>query len=126
MEQKERLINLVNNFGDQLLDWLKDGGNFVKDQAPLICQEIVKFGQIIHLTAAISFFIMAILSIVVFCFCIKLFKKTREEDFILGVVMSSLGIIGFTIPAIYNVYMFIMTIYAPRLYLISELKDLFK
>ena len=43
MNQQERLTNLINNFGEQLLEWLKDGSVFVKDQAPLICQEIVRF-----------------------------------------------------------------------------------
>lgn len=132
MDQKEKLLSLVNNFGEQLLDWLRNGGDFVKDQAPLVCQEIVKFGQFYH---TLFLIILAPLTVALCVIGKKIFNKYKEtqhykkimdEPYSIVSVFSFIGaLISFTF-IIVNIYWLAMTIYAPRLYLINELKELLK
>lgn len=126
MNQQERLTNLINNFGEQLLEWLKDGSVFVKDQAPLICQEIVRFGQAQYaLFCALGVF-LTLISIAMLLFAHKKLKRPWPDDFVLTSIFSIIGIIGGIVVITCNLYYLLMTIYAPRLYLIQELKEFIK
>lgn len=50
---QEKLTSVVTDFGQELLQYLKDGTELAKGQAPLICKEIINWGLAESLACAV-------------------------------------------------------------------------
>ena len=123
---------------NQILEWTKSTVDFAKEQAPLICREIILWGQMECLFwILVGLIVGGLLSLV--CFELgnheskeseKLedgYKKKSSESFagvcyLASFVFAALGIIM----VLNNLYWLIYIYFAPRLYIIQTLSEFLK
>jgi hypothetical protein len=129
MDQKEQVNKLIVDYSGELLKWVQAGGEFVKEQTPLLCQEIIKIGQI----NSIFDIVLGSICIIAFIFILKKSAKVFKEDdeetprsigCIISCVVFGIGSIVSVVIIIISVYTLLMTIFAPRLYLLQQIKEL--
>lgn len=123
-EQLERSLQLINDFAEKGID-------FVMEQSPLLCEEIIVRAQIVGLSQLFIFsFIMLALTYI----ATKVWKNKESLDIttprernafatllsILFIVCSALPI-GFMIDGL---YMFVVSTFTPRLYLFEYFTNL--
>lgn len=109
---------------DKAQEYVKAGGDFVAEQAPLVVQEVLRWGLSSHIFWA--------LLCVGFCVAIPLvyrwgynFCKRHDavDEMMVAVtfILSSIGEIIFTISCLYHLYMIVYILVAPRLYILETL-----
>lgn len=112
---------------EKVYQWVEKGEGFVSEQAPLLCNEIIVFGRIQAIGT--SLLGLAILIVSTFCLYKTLSKWCEDWDTAdkFGISAGiSMPIIVSTIIFCVGLYHFFMTIFAPRLFLLRELKDMIK
>ena len=109
-----------------IIEYVKQGADFVKEQAPLYVQEMINYGIWISVFETLLFF--SLFTFIIYLM-IKLYKylKKEEEDFgeyapIFLVLLIIAGIM-FVLTSI-SFETFIQTITAPRVYVIEKLLSL--
>lgn len=110
--------------------WLEQGGEFVREQAPLVVQEILTWASVLHGTnagvAALAAFFAGLLLLMAKAKLDSLGKddhEGRENVFCWVVVYFVTFTISFTYSAI-HVGTLLYVVIAPRLYVIDEVKRL--
>lgn len=125
----DKINDMITKYGDEVFKWLQDSGQFVKEQAPLVCQEAIHWGQVESI-----FF--SLIGIAVLALAFFLYKKGRyylklkpypSEDGYMFCFMGSgfTAIIGIMIFSI-NLHHFLFITFAPRLYLLEQIKEILK
>lgn len=119
-----------------IIVWLKEtaenSADFVTEQAPLVCQEIVTFGRVWHTMDLIFCLFMLALG----CFGVRMVVKHGPEGFVetfnhhsakavAGLAMAFLGLLVGTLGGVAALKSATIAWFAPRLYIIDYLKDLF-
>lgn len=120
---KEKILENLNYF----LEYVKQGTDFIKDQAPLYVQEIVQYHMVLYLSYNIICFFIIGVSILLLQKGTKIVKKNQYDEF--GFALIVAGVIGVVIPFfinIYNMTMFIKTVIAPRVFVMDYLIHLIK
>ena len=124
-ETKQKLSELVG----YLADSVKDGGEFVKEQAPLAAQELVAFGRAYH-TSVVCLaivFVVAYLCLVL-PRCVGAMKQLESElVFGFGLILSLAGAIASVFAGIalcHNFQPMLMAYFAPRLFILDYVKGL--
>lgn len=120
---KEKILENLNYF----LEYVKQGTDFIKDQAPLYVQEIVQYHMVLYLSYTIICFFIIGVSIWLLQKGTKIVKKDHYDEF--GFTLIVAGVIGVVIPFfinIYNMTMFIKTVIAPRVFVMDYLIHLIK
>lgn len=115
---KEIIINNLSVF----LDYVKQGVEFIKDQAPLYIQELIKY----HITLYFIYIILC--SIILIITLYTLFKglKILKQDSMseIGLAATFIGIFGTIITTaflIHNITCFIQVYLAPRVFILKYL-----
>lgn len=115
---------LIENL-DQILAWvetgMKQGGDFVAREAPILVQEILTYYSIYHLAFMLIFIAAAAICFTSAC---KLHKIAPGVDYdLIGMlrIFSGAGSVGFLIGTIINLFTYLKIIYAPRLYLLETI-----
>lgn len=107
----------------QIMAYVEQTAEFTKEQAPLVAQEILSSGYIacgIWSGVAVVAFIVFLFFVFGVYFCTK---KDNVETCILMSFVSGL----FTLfVSLSNIYCWLYMIYCPRLYVLSNIKDLLK
>lgn len=102
----------------QLLDWVKETGNAVKEQIPATFRDIIIAGEIQFALLAILGFLLVIFGII----SAYRFRKTLNDDarvgWAIGMIIGSLG--GFAMSGA-GIYWFLVAKYAPRAYILDTI-----
>lgn len=116
--KEELLKNLLS-----IIDYVKQGADFAVNQAPLFIQEYLKYHLALHIFWGVICFIGLILSIWFFIFVFKDMKKCHDDPSILcvPVLVILVPFIGFIINSVYLLKIY----FAPRVYLVESLLELF-
>lgn len=123
----EKAQELVNQAGEKVLDYLEAGEGFAIEQAPLLAQEIVRYG-IWNNTIEIVFWVSLI--IIANIVAAKLWKlpPTKDTREPLGQICSIFFRIGSgiaLIPLGVSALVLCKVLVAPRLYIIERISNLF-
>jgi hypothetical protein len=123
-EQLNRSLELFNEFAEKGID-------FVMEQSPLLCEEIIVRAQIISLS---QIFICLLIVLALLCAAIKAWRNKEALDittqnerngfaFCLGLVfiLCSIMPIGFIMEGFYT---FVVSTFTPRLYLFEYFRKL--
>lgn len=124
-KMKEELLKNLSG----ILDYVKQGADFIKEQAPLFIQEFITYKMWTY-----SFWI--IMSIVVSIICVFVFKKSHKrfedsssyeaEQYFMLMGVSLLIIGAMLIPFCYCTTELIKLYFAPRYFLMEHLLSLVK
>lgn len=121
---KEEIIKNLSG----IIDYVKQGADFIKEQAPLYVQELINYGiwtSVFETLLYFSLFVFAIYLIV------KTYKyaKREEEDLVeyapIFLLLLVIAGIMFVLTAI-SFETFIQTIAAPRVYVVEKLLTICK
>lgn len=115
---------LIENL-DQILAWvetgMKQGGDFVAREAPILVQEILTYYSIYHL----FFVIICVATVGGLSMITRHLNKSTpdwdENGILLIQFFSIVASIGFLIGTIINLFTYLKIIYAPRLYLLETI-----
>ena len=132
---KARLLSAM----DKTTEWVEASEEFVLEQAPLICQEIVRFGMVSSIVTILIALLLPILTWKIGGHLSKRVAKVLDDEDVMeiGTIMTTVATVIFTI--ISTVILFvgppqdagspittlIKTTTAPRLYILEQLGRLF-
>ena len=112
----------------ELLEYVKQAVDFGKDQAPLVAQEMLRYGEVcawLYLGIAVLLFVAA--------FFLIRYGRDRafdpeDEAFMptFTCVVGGAGVIAGTIVIFVNVFVLIQIHTAPRLYILEQIKELMR
>lgn len=131
MSQIETLEKL-DELGAQGLDWLaefsKNGLQFVEEQAPELCNEIIRLGIVNHGFWFVSCLIVCIASLVL---TYKLFKwimadTSAPPEALMICVLPFGSAVGFGIATMVSLHAALIIWVAPRVYLLEYFADMVK
>lgn len=112
---KQEVLNNLIGF----LDYAKQGVDFVKEQAPLYVQELIKYSTVKYMFYTIFSFTGVILSLCMLIYGIVLLKNS-DEDFGFPLFLFGIGgLIGFIIGFCINLNIYWQITYAPRVYVMD-------
>lgn len=125
-DDSDKTKQLYNQFLQKLLEGVDKTTNFVGDQAPLITQEIVRWGLYCYGFNAVMSIVIVILS------SIGIYKSCRSEEgfgeeepslsfFVF--LMSMILFLVFGVIFLYNMQGILFVMTAPRLYIIEQIKQ---
>lgn len=117
---KERVFEKI----DQLLNYLKDGVEFGKEQMPLLAHEIITVG-IAWNSIMVCVSLMVIAATVKWCWWLHTTARDRQWDSDIYTVVTVCAILGGGVPAVAMlrwVYQLLLGILAPRLYLVEYIR----
>lgn len=119
--KEELLKNLVG-----IIEYVKQGADFVKKQAPLFVQEFITFKTYLYLfydiVSIIGFIAGTIMSF-------KFFKKAQESyDDVYGMlcVITGFLVIVSTFASLYFTKMLLEVYFAPRVFVVEKLLEVLK
>lgn len=121
---KEEIIKNLSG----IIEYVKQGADFVKEQAPLYIQEMINYGIWTSVFEVIVFSICTILSVYGLLKFIKWLKKEEEcyEDHIVEFVVAGVIIFLFALLVFNCVEELIKAVAAPRVYVVEKLLSLGK
>lgn len=122
---KEEILKNFSIF----LDYAKQSVDFVKDQAPLYVQELIKYNICVYLFYSIICALFLFIGIILAIIAYKLDKKSYYEYE--GIIMLCTFISITCIPTsigllVYNIKMFLTVYIAPRVFVMDYLLNLVK
>ena len=112
----------------QLVEWMKQTGEFVKEQSPLLAQEIINVG---YLSYGFTLLVMTVLFVAFVYTTRYCWSKSdlHDEDTVgwqIGFALSLMGIAGFLAGVCFNIYGLISLFIAPRLYILEQVAKIIK
>jgi len=115
-------------------EWVNGAKEFVVEQAPLICQEIIRKGQVYH-SVMIGVGVFLFLTYIIYLLKILPFVKGQEKvapsynkglpTFLFCGLPGLIGV-GGLILLVVNLYFLLYISLCPRLYVLGELSDIIK
>lgn len=114
---KEEIIKNLSG----IIEYVKQGTDFIKEQAPLYVQELIKYYYAISLTYIISCSVILILC-ASYMFWIRVIQEDSSEYEVLCIIV---GLIA-TIFLAYNIETFIQIQLAPRVFVVEKLMSICK
>ena len=124
----EKTQELVNQAGQKVLDWIEATESFTTEQAPLLAQEIVRYG-ILNNSLQLGFFILVPSLLLYLSYSFAVHKDTWKDEFtprsvaciIFGVGGFFVGVVGALECSINAVPKLCNALVAPRLYFIEQI-----
>lgn len=107
------------------LDYIKQGVEFIKDQAPLYVQELIKYHTALYFIYIVICFIILIVTLYMFFRGLKILKQNSMSD--MGCAAMTIGGFGIVITTaflIYNITCFAQVYFAPRVFVLKYLLKL--
>lgn len=118
---KEKILENLNYF----LEYIKQGTDFIKDQAPLYVQELIKYHTALYFIYIVICFIILIVTLYMFFRGLKILKQNSMSD--MGCAAMTIGGFGIVITTaflIYNITCFAQVYFAPRVFILKYLLKL--
>ena len=113
----------------EVLGWLKDGREFIGEQAPLLAQEVVRYGVISNAIGLVLGVGLGIGAAYMLRACARVPRDhwgDRPDSAIIGMAASViLGVVGL-VAIIVSTDATCQAIFAPRLYILNKLAELVK
>jgi len=112
----------------QMMTWMTEMKDGVCEQAPLLAEEIVRYGVVVHTLCIVTCLLLLAATAVVAVYVLRCTKTMDDPD--RDVVKSLVGAFGgafgltLAVVAVVNAATLVQVIVAPRLYILSELKNL--
>jgi len=135
--QKEQVVQQVPDIqsklaecADQLISYIQEGAVFVKDQAPLVAQEYLRWVFWEHLIWAIVLALGVALFGYFTLWCLQQGRKVEKEqgyyngDWHIGAGFLCLPTIACLCASIYNFSIVVKVLVAPRVVILETLKKL--
>lgn len=132
-EVSDKVLELVNNSSEKLLEYVEGTEKFAAEQGPLLLEEILTF----HLT--FSLFMMAVSGIIVWVTARHLYNlyymsedeiidnsshcNQYETRYVITGIASGIASFFFTFSFLFRAKTVLMIWLAPRLYILEYLKD---
>jgi hypothetical protein len=119
----------------ELATWLMNlreaadaGASFVLEQAPLIVQEKVAYGRVMHTASVVAFLLLAVAATYV---ALRFYKAGQEDDWenilhVLGFMLAAIAVPASFASAIESFGPCVMAWFAPRLYVLEWLAGIVK
>ena len=126
----DKLSNMSIKGLDEIGNWVSGAKDFVVEQSPLVCQEIITKGMLYHSILIITFLVFTIISIVGIVVSVKWYKKVvdspssssyDDDGSIICGIFSVCATIGFIIGFVVNTYYLLYVWMCPRLYVLEEI-----
>lgn len=128
----ERAQELMNQAGEKVLVYLEATEGFAVEQAPLLAQEIVRYG-ILNNSLKLAFFLIVPSLVIYLSYRFGVHKDTWQNEptsraiacilfGVLGFILTSTGLIICFKDAVPDLC---KALVAPRLYIIEQIKDVF-
>lgn len=117
----EQLQNVTAETLEILKQYLQGVGNLAQEQAPLLCQEIVEYGTIIHGLGVFGGVAMFVVGLILMIGCIK--RVESNEVWGVGIGAGAIGMVLGGMMFVINISQFLMAVFAPRLYVLEYIKD---
>ena len=121
----------LQKWSNEILAWVKGTGNLIEEQAPLVAQEIIRYGMVTEITsvillaAYIVFFILAVKYIIKYHYEIS----QNEGVLCLSVICLVVGVLFLTC-SVFSIWDHLQKLFqvffAPRLYMIEYFSHLIK
>lgn len=118
---KEKILENLNYF----LEYIKQGTDFIKDQAPLYVQELIKYHMALYFIYIVICLIILIVTLYMFFRGLKILKQNSMSD--MGCAAMTIGGFGIVITTaflIYNITCFTQVYFAPRVFILKYLLKL--
>lgn len=130
-EQTEQLTDRLINSIDHVAAWVESAESMASEQAPLVADEIVRFGVWSH-GAGVAVGVLSIPAAIVLVYVgivmFRRYDRTRNEACsMLGAFCSVFSVVVFVIGVVMasmNAVSFIKAVAAPRLYILEYLREL--
>lgn len=110
-----------------IIDYVKQGADFVKEQAPLYAQEMINYGIWTSVFETLLYFFIAIF--LIWCM-VKLYKSTEDEEEakVYAPIFLVLGICVIVMLVITSISFetLIQAVVAPRVYVVEKLMSICK
>jgi len=121
----EELTGKIGEHLDEIMSWVEQGKEFVSEQAPLVVDEIIRWGVVKNVGLSVVFLVMVLCATLYLCRAHRIFKEGKDDEIvffgsIISLVLGAVGVFG-SIAAIEKLA-FVLT--APRLYVLEQLGDL--
>ena len=112
----------------QVMAWLAELKGGVCEQAPLLAGEIVRYGVAVHTFWIVTCLLLLAATAVIAAYVVRCTKKMDKDEgesakALVAVFGGAFGLI-LAVVAVVNAAALIQVIAAPRLYILSELKQL--
>lgn len=103
----------------QVMEWLQMGVDLVETQTPLLVEEIIAYGFVIHWVGSVMGVLLFVAGVLAF---VSSLLNTRIDPLV-GIVGGFVGLVGFVVSGL-NISGLIKLYTAPRLYVLVELQNL--
>ena len=118
---KEKILENLNYF----LEYIKQGADFIKDQAPLYVQELIKYHTALYFIYIIICFIILTVTLYMFFRGLKMLKQNHMSDMgCAAITIGGFGIVTTIAFLIYNITCFTQVYFAPRVFILKYLLKL--
>jgi len=112
----------------QVMTWMAEMKDGVCEQAPLLAEEIVRYGVVVHTFRIVTCLLLLAATAVVAVYVLRRAKKLDEAgknvaEVLVGTFGGGLAL-TLAVVAVVNAATLVQVIVAPRLYILSELKNL--
>jgi hypothetical protein len=109
---------------DSVQQWIDTTGSFVQEQAPLVAQEMIAWGQAKHMAGMCISGWIIIFCLVLLVYLFRHIKKNPGDGpmFIFWFILTAPNICWFAT----STYQYLFITFAPRLYIIEQLKDIIR
>jgi hypothetical protein len=109
---------------EEVLGWLQAGAELVEAQAPLLAQEILRFGLVSEIFGLVLFGATSIAIALYARYAARRLRNAKLSDWDLAFGLAALCSAFFGILAVASLHGIIKILVAPRLYLLEQLADL--
>ena len=111
---------------DELCVWMEHSGGVVSQQAPLLCKDIISYGQLTSAVGGLSFFVVSVVLLSISLWCLLRDLKTANDSlyafWLLSIIGS--GVIGLL--SLCQLSEFVRATFMPRLYVVEELSNMLR
>lgn len=122
------IVEKLNESAEKLLDYVEQTGDFVVEQAPLVVQEMITWG-ITHCVFWIIIVSIVLLPIIAICGYFFRIGVKDDWDFdycIPSGMVGGVSLIFWFLVIASNIYDLLYIYFAPRLFILDQLKGLIK
>lgn len=122
------IVEKLNESAEKLLDYVEQTGDFVVEQAPLVVQEMITWGitHCVFWIIIVSIVLLPIIAICGYFFRIGV-KDDWDVDYCIpSGMVGGVSLIFWFLVIASNIYDLLYIYFAPRLFILDQLKGLIK
>jgi uncharacterized membrane protein YfcA len=128
---------VLSDYATRALAWLESGVAFIAGEVPKYIEELLRWKLTEEIFFSVFMLILAVVCGLTVKWCYKKGSIVAKENsygwydssamgYLMGVIFGLMGVIGFLLPALYNIKDILYIIVAPRVYMIDYIGTLIK